>query len=55
VGIDFDMITIFIGPTGIGRSAVLPALDWFFNGTAQPLAKADVWAGSEHKQVSVEV
>ncbi|MBA9003019.1 ATPase subunit of ABC transporter with duplicated ATPase domains [Actinomadura cellulosilytica] len=53
--IRFDAITTFIGPNGVGKSAVLRALDWFFNGTAQTLTEEDVWAGAERKQISVEV
>lgn len=55
VDIRFDDITTFIGPNGVGKSAVLRALDWFFNGTAQTLTDEDVWAGAEHRQISVEV
>ncbi|MBO2457276.1 ATP-dependent nuclease [Actinomadura violacea] len=55
VDIRFDDITTFIGPNGVGKSAVLRALDWFFNGTAQTLTEEDVWAGAEHKRISVEV
>ncbi|WP_165978258.1 ATP-dependent nuclease [Actinomadura darangshiensis] len=55
VDIDFDDITTFIGPTGVGKSAVLRALDWFFNGTAQALTAEDVWVGAERRQISVEV
>lgn len=32
VSIDFDDVTTFIGPNGVGKSSVLRALDWFFNG-----------------------
>ncbi|WP_165975778.1 ATP-dependent nuclease [Actinomadura rubrisoli] len=57
VDVDFDCITTFIGPNGVGKSAVLRALDWFFNGTAQTLTEEDVWAGAdaEDRQISVEV
>jgi ABC-type cobalamin/Fe3+-siderophores transport system ATPase subunit len=27
-------MTTFIGPNGVGKSTVLRALDWFFNGSA---------------------
>src|SRR5690242_9358147 len=30
--VSFDSITSLIGPTGVGKSTVLRALDWFFNG-----------------------
>lgn len=55
VDIRFEDITTFIGPNGVGKSAILRALDWFFNGTAQTLTEEDVWAGAERKQISVEV
>ncbi|MEU4332837.1 ATP-dependent nuclease [Nonomuraea dietziae] len=55
VNIRFDDITTFIGPNGVGKSAVLRALDWFFNGTVQTLTKDDVWAGAQDKQITVEV
>lgn len=55
VDIRFDEVTTFIGPNGVGKSAVLRALDWFFNGTAQSLTDEDVWAGADRKQISVEV
>ncbi|MEU8122382.1 AAA family ATPase [Spirillospora sp. NPDC049024] len=55
VDICFDDITTFIGPNGVGKSAVLRALDWFFNGTAQDLTEDDVWAGAETSQISIEV
>ncbi|MYR36105.1 AAA family ATPase [Streptomyces sp. SID4944] len=32
VDVSFEEITSFIGPTGVGKSTVLRALDWFFNG-----------------------
>jgi ABC-type phosphate transport system ATPase subunit len=32
VTIPFDSITTFIGPNGTGKSTVLRALDWYFNG-----------------------
>ncbi|MGW6978834.1 AAA family ATPase [Streptomyces sp. NPDC054932] len=32
VDIAFEEITSFIGPTGVVKSTVLRALDWFFNG-----------------------
>ncbi|GAA1775914.1 ATP-dependent endonuclease [Actinomadura chokoriensis] len=55
--IRFDDITSFIGPNGVGKSAVLRALDWFFNGApgGRGLTEKDVWAGAEHKRISVGV
>lgn len=29
----FDSVTTLIGPNGTGKSTVLRALDWFFNGS----------------------
>ncbi|WP_158588107.1 ATP-dependent nuclease [Actinomadura logoneensis] len=55
VEIDFTDITTFIGSNGVGKSAVLRALDWFFNGTAQSLSEDDVRVGAEPRQISVEV
>ncbi|WP_433232141.1 ATP-dependent nuclease [Actinomadura formosensis] len=57
VDIRFDDITTFIGPNGVGKSAVLRALDWFFNGPpgGRGLTDDDVWAGAERKQISVGV
>ncbi|GAA4317593.1 ATP-dependent endonuclease [Actinomadura luteofluorescens] len=57
VDIRFDDITTFIGPNGVGKSAVLRALDWFFNGPpgGRGLTEDDVWAGAERKQISVGV
>lgn len=56
VEVDFDSITTFIGPNGTGKSTVLRALDWFFNGPkASELTDSDVTFGAESKQISVEV
>ncbi|MFC4049280.1 ATP-dependent endonuclease [Actinomadura syzygii] len=57
VDIRFDDITTFIGPNGVGKSAVLRALEWFFNGPpgGRGLTEDDVWAGAERKQISVGV
>lgn len=57
VDIRFDRITTFIGPTGVGKSSVLRALDWFFSGkgSSSPLIDGDVWAGEDGSGVSVEV
>ncbi|WP_083734198.1 ATP-dependent nuclease [Actinomadura sp. CNU-125] len=55
VDISFDAITTFIGPNGVGKSAVLRALDWFFNGSEKDLTDDDVWAEAEERVISVEV
>ncbi|MGW6611901.1 ATP-dependent nuclease [Streptomyces erythrochromogenes] len=59
VDIAFEEITSFIGPTGVGKSTVLRALDWFFNGeksialTTEDIHSA-VAGGSERISVEVE-
>ncbi|MFH8635440.1 ATP-dependent nuclease [Streptomyces goshikiensis] len=59
VDIAFEEITSFIGPTGVGKSTVLRALDWFFNGEKSiALTTEDVHSavadGSERISVEVE-
>ncbi|PVE17449.1 ATP-dependent endonuclease [Arthrobacter sp. Bz4] len=57
VTIDFDNVTTFIGPNGVGKSTVLRALEWFFS----PIAKSgslddkDVSNGCIGENVRVEV
>jgi putative ATP-dependent endonuclease of OLD family len=53
VEIHFGDVTTLIGPNGVGKSSVLRALDWFFNGTE--LGEADVSVGTELEQISVEI
>jgi putative ATP-dependent endonuclease of OLD family len=53
VEIVFDSVTTFIGPNGVGKSTVLRALDWFFNGS--PLAADDVLHGAAQPWIRVEV
>lgn len=53
VEISFDSVTTFIGPNGVGKSTVLRALDWFFNGGA--LTEEDVLYGAERSRIRVEV
>lgn len=53
VDIVFDSVTTFIGPNGVGKSTVLKALDWFFNGCV--LTDDDVLNGAERRQIQVEV
>ncbi|OEV14124.1 ATP-dependent nuclease [Streptomyces nanshensis] len=56
VHIFFEEITSFIGPTGVGKSTVLRALDWFFNGEKSvSLSSDDVHSASESERISVEV
>ncbi|ORC24313.1 hypothetical protein A7979_09930 [Rothia nasimurium] len=55
--INFDSITTFIGPNGVGKSTVLRALDWFFNGDIKTgeLADEDVFSGTPEEDISVAV
>lgn len=56
VDIAFDEITCFIGPTGVGKSTVLRALDWFFNGEKSvALSTDDVHSAADGQRISVEV
>jgi energy-coupling factor transporter ATP-binding protein EcfA2 len=54
--IDFDTTTCFIGPTGAGKSTVLRALDWFFNGEKTlALDEQDLHSGAGSRRIMVEV
>ncbi|OSP44758.1 ATP-dependent endonuclease [Streptomyces sp. 13-12-16] len=54
--VSFDSITSLIGPTGVGKSTVLRALDWFFNGEkGGSLGEEDVHSAAETKRIRVEV
>jgi hypothetical protein len=53
VEIVFDTVTTFIGPNGVGKSTVLRALDWFFNGGV--LTDEDVLYGADQRWIRVEV
>ncbi|MYV52520.1 ATP-dependent endonuclease [Streptomyces sp. SID3212] len=56
VDVTFEDITSFIGPTGVGKSTVLRALDWFFNGEkGVALSDDDVHSAAEDGRISVEV
>ncbi|MFD1663714.1 AAA family ATPase [Streptomyces caeni] len=56
VDVFFEDITSFIGPTGVGKSTVLRALDWFFNGEkGVALSDDDVHSATEGGRISVEV
>ncbi|MFF3407738.1 ATP-dependent endonuclease [Streptomyces sp. NPDC002742] len=56
VDVSFEEITSFIGPTGVGKSTVLRALDWFFNGEKSlSLSDDDVHSATEGGRISVEV
>ncbi|MFG2419651.1 ATP-dependent endonuclease [Streptomyces sp. NPDC048448] len=56
VDVSFEDITSFIGPTGVGKSTVLRALDWFFNGEkGVALSDDDVHSAAQDSRISVEV
>lgn len=56
VDVTFEEITSFIGPTGVGKSTVLRALDWFFNGEkGVALSDDDVHSATKDGRISVEV
>lgn len=53
VTIPFDSVTTFIGPNGTGKSTVLRALDWFFNGKPSPLTEKDCSFGATDEDIEV--
>lgn len=56
VFIEFDVVTTFIGPNGIGKSTVLRALNWFFNGSKSgDLTEADCSFGAVDEDIEVQV
>lgn len=55
VTIPFDAVTTFIGPNGTGKSTVLRALDWFFNGKPGTLTEKDCSFGATDEKVEVQV
>ena len=55
VQIPFDSVTTFIGPNGTGKSTVLRALDWFFNGRAGELTEKDCSFGASDESIEVRV
>ena len=55
VTIPFDSVTTFIGPNGTGKSTVLRALDWFFNGKPGSLTEKDCTFGATDKFIEVQV
>jgi len=56
VEVRFDDVTTLIGPNGVGKSTVLRALDWFFNGPQLGSISAnDCTFGSAEQEIPVEV
>lgn len=56
VTIEFDSVTIFIGPNGTGKSTVLRGLDWFFNGSKNgDLTETDCSFGATDENIEVQV
>lgn len=55
VTISFDSVTTFIGPNGTGKSTVLRALDWFFNGKQGMLDESDCSFGATDEDIEVAV
>ncbi|MGO2031726.1 AAA family ATPase [Glutamicibacter sp. BW77] len=54
--ISFDAVTTFIGPNGVGKSSVLRALDWFFNGGKNSaLTEHDCSFGNMSSNIEVRV
>lgn len=55
VTIPFDSVTTFIGPNGTGKSTVLRALDWYFNGKPGSLTEKDCSFGATDEDIEVQV
>ncbi len=55
VTIPFDSVTTLIGPNGTGKSTVLRALDWFFNGRPGSLTEKDCSFGATGEYIEVQV
>ena len=55
VTIPFDSVTTFIGPNGTGKSTVLRALDWFFNGKPSSLTEKGCSFGATDEEIEVQV
>lgn len=54
VTIAFDSVTTFIGPNGTGKSTVLRALDWYFNGKPGSLSETDCSFGATDEDIEVQ-
>ena len=55
VTISFDTVTTLIGPNGTGKSTVLRALDWFFNGKSGSLNDKDCSFANADETIEVQV
>lgn len=56
VSIPFQNVTTFIGPNGTGKSTVLRALEWFFNGSKNgDLTEQDCTFENKGAEIRVEV
>ena len=55
VTIPFDSVTTFIGPNGVGKSTVLRALDWYFNGKPGSLTEKDCSFRATDEEIEVQV
>ncbi|MFE1842275.1 ATP-dependent nuclease [Streptomyces werraensis] len=52
----FDNVTSIIGPNGVGKSTILRALDWFFNGEkGTSLSVDDLCVNAKGSRILVEV
>lgn len=52
----FDDVTSIIGPNGVGKSTILRALDWFFNGEKETsLSTDDLCDNATSQKIRVEV
>lgn len=56
VTVEFDDVTTIIGPNGVGKSSILRAMDWFFNGSSSTSMDADdLFVHAESGRIMVEV
>jgi predicted ATP-dependent endonuclease of OLD family len=55
IQVDFDTVTTFIGPNGVGKSSILRALDWYFNGKSGSLTDDDCSFGNTDQTIEVGV
>lgn len=54
--ISFDSVTTLIGPNGVGKSSVLRALDWFFNGERSLVpTEEDICHRAIDRRIRIEV